>query len=142
MKPIEIAETQIGVQEIPKGSNKGEQVEDYLKVVGLPGGYAWCMAFVQWCFKHSELNFPFVSAGVLSVWAHTTAFHYTDPQPGDVFVMEFGHGTGHTGFVESIEGDNIHTIEGNTDTDGSREGFEVAKRIRNKHSILGYIRID
>ena len=141
MKPLDIAKTQIGVAEVPKGSNKGKQVEEYLSVVGLPGGYSWCMAFVQWCFKQSELKFPFVSAGVLSVWAHTTALHTFDPQPGDVFIMEFSHGLGHTGLVELVDGDHIHTIEGNTNDDGSREGYEVARRIRKKQSILGYIRV-
>ena len=141
MNPLDIAKSQLGVQEIPKGSNKGHEVEQYLAAVGLPGGYSWCMAFIQWCFKQSQLKFPFVSAGVLSVWAHTTALHTHDPLPGDVFVMEFAHGLGHTGFVELVDGNNIHTIEGNTNDDGSREGYEVARRIRKKESILGYIRI-
>ena len=141
MRPLEIAQSQVGTEEHPKGSNKGEQVEQYLNAVGLPGGYSWCMAFVQWCFKQTTTPFPFVSAGVLSVYAHTTSHHVTDPQPGDVFIMEFGHGTGHTGFVESVEDEFIHTIEGNTNNDGSREGYKVAKRTRRKKSILGYIRI-
>lgn len=141
MKVLEVAQSQVGVQEHPKGSNKGEQVEKYLSAVGLPGGYSWCMAFVQWCFKEASIKFPFVSAGVLSVWAHTLSYHTLNPKPGDVFIMEFAHGLGHTGIVESIEGDFIHTIEGNTNDDGSREGYEVARRKRNKSSILGYIRI-
>ena len=141
MKILEIAQSQVGVQEQPKGSNKGEQVEQYLAAVGLPGGYSWCMAFVQWCFKQAGIKFPFVSAGVLSVWAHTIANHTYNPQTGDVFIMEFGHGLGHTGIVESVDGDYINTIEGNTNDDGSREGYEVARRKRKKSSILGYIRV-
>lgn len=141
MKPLDIAKTQIGAQEVPKGSNAGKPVEDYLAVVGLPGGYSWCMAFVQWCFKNAGVKMPIVSAGVLSVWNATTKYHVTNPQPGDIFIMEFAHGLGHTGIVESVDGDNIHTIEGNTNEDGSREGYEVARRIRKKESILGFIRI-
>ena len=47
-----IAETytsQIGVREAT-GRNDGKQVEQYLKSVGLGKGYAWCSAFVRWCF--------------------------------------------------------------------------------------------
>ena len=47
-----IAETytsQIGVREAT-GRNDGKQVELYLKSVGLGKGYAWCSAFVRWCF--------------------------------------------------------------------------------------------
>ncbi len=37
----------------------------------------------------------------------------------------------HTGIVLSAEGDVLKTIEGNTNDDGSREGYEVCRRIRN-----------
>jgi hypothetical protein len=46
---------------------------------------------------------------------------------------------GHTGFVERIDGTSIHTIEGNTNDTGSREGYEVCKRIRKMSQIKGYI---
>ena len=37
----------------------------------------------------------------------------------------------HTGIVTKVEGKMVHTIEGNTNDEGSREGFEVCQRIRN-----------
>ena len=37
----------------------------------------------------------------------------------------------HTGIVIGVDGDLIHTIEGNTNDEGSREGFEVCLRRRN-----------
>ncbi len=36
----------------------------------------------------------------------------------------------HTGIVIDVEDDVFHTIEGNTNDEGSREGYEVCKRIR------------
>jgi hypothetical protein len=47
---------------------------------------------------------------------------------------------GHTGIVESVEGDYVHTIEGNTNEDGSREGYEVARRKSLIKSIHGFLR--
>jgi hypothetical protein len=52
-RSLEIALSQNGVQEMPKGSNKGPDVEKYLKSVGLGGGYAWCMSFVYWCVQQA-----------------------------------------------------------------------------------------
>ena len=45
----------------------------------------------------------------------------------------------HVGIVIKAEDQIIHTIEGNTNDEGSREGYEVCKRIRgykNKDYIL------
>ena len=53
--------------------------------------------------------------------------------------MDFGKGLGHTGFVERIDGTSIHTIEGNTNDTGSREGYEVCRRIRKINTIKGFI---
>ena len=37
-----------------------------------------------------------------------------EPAPGDVFIMDMGRGTGHTGFVIGCSGELIETIEGNS----------------------------
>jgi hypothetical protein len=55
--------------------------------------------------------------------------------------MDFGKGTGHTGIVERVVGTKIHTIEGNTNDEGSREGYEVCRRKREIKTIRGFIRI-
>jgi len=43
-------------------------------------------------------------------------------KPGMVFVLSAGAGNGHTGLVERVDGVVLTTIEGNTNTGGSREG--------------------
>lgn len=144
---IKIATTQLGVQEVPKGSNAGPQVEQYLKSVGLSKGYAWCMAFVFWCVSEASRKKGIVNplkktAGVSNQWNLSVLLHQTVPQAGDVFIMEFGHGEGHTGLVEKVLPNNmIQTIEGNTNTDGSREGYEVCRRTRTISSCKGFLRI-
>ena len=66
-----------------------------------------------------------------------------DPQPGDIFIMDFGAGKGHTGFVSAVKGNRIETVEGNSNDEGSREGFEVCRKPggRPMASIKGYIRL-
>jgi hypothetical protein len=52
-KVIEIARNEIGVSEVPVGSNKGPRVEEYLRSVRLGPGFPWCAAFVFWCYSEA-----------------------------------------------------------------------------------------
>jgi hypothetical protein len=143
---ISTAITQLGVKEIPKGSNAGPEVEIYLKSVGLGKGYAWCMAFVYWVVNQAAIKTAIKNplkktAGVLDQYNSRPLLVNKVPQPGDIFIMDFGKGTGHTGIVERVVGTKIHTIEGNTNDEGSREGYEVCRRKREIKTIRGFIRI-
>ena len=143
MKHLEIAITQIGTQEIPKGSNWGTDVKKYLNSVGINFPASWCMAYVYWCCKQANPDTPLVkTGGVLAQWNRIKKeYKFTKPQAGDIFIMDFGGGLGHTGFIEKIEGDTLHTIEGNTNDTGSREGYEVCRRTRKVNKMKGFIRI-
>lgn len=143
MNHIQIAITQIGKEEIPKNSNWGEHVQKYLKSVGITFPASWCMAFVYWCCKEANPSTPlFKTGGVLKQWQKTAPERKRKiPQPGDIFIMDFGGGLGHTGFVEDVIGTNIHTIEGNSNDEGSREGYEVCRRVRKISSCIGFIRL-
>jgi hypothetical protein len=147
-KALEVAVGEIGNQEIPLGSNWGEHVQRYLHSVGIDFPASWCMGFVYWCYSEAakELNIPsfplFRSGGVLNVWNHTPPNQKVNaPIPGDIFIQDHGHGLGNTGIVESVEGSTIHTIEGNTNSDGSRNGVEVERKKRLISSVKGFIRI-
>ena len=63
------------VKERPKGSNRGPEVDRYVKTAGLnpENGYPWCMAFVYTMFddftrKMSIKNPLIKTAGVLDHW--------------------------------------------------------------------------
>lgn len=150
-KSLAIALTQEGVSEKPKGSNGGPEVTQYLKAVGLGAGYPWCMAFVYWCVKKAALELeeknPLVrTAGVMRQYRECTLRKLPNRnlnvQPGDIFIMQFANGLGHTGFVIELKGRVVKTIEGNTNDDGSREGYEVAIRERPVSSIHGFIQLN
>lgn len=145
-KALEIAITQIGEEEKPRGSNWGEPVKSYLAAVGIAFPASWCMAFMYWVFLRAAnelgIKTPLLkTGGVLKAWQKApAAVKVADPQPGDIFIQDHGHGLGHTGIVEIVDGDIVHTIEGNTNDTGSREGYEVCRRTRKKSSIIGYLR--
>ncbi|EMS8293800.1 CHAP domain-containing protein [Salmonella enterica] len=138
---VKMAVSQVGVQEQPRGSNKGPEVSQYLQSVGINFPAAWCAAFVVWCHVQAGISSIPRTGGVLDMWNKARAEHaVTQPQPGDVFIMDFGRGKGHAGIVERVEGDTFHTIEGNTDASGGREGYEVARRTRKLSSVKGILR--
>lgn len=145
-KTIAKAISQLGVEELPKGSNAGAAVEKYLASVGLGKGYAWCEAFVYWCTKTASVENGFKNplsktAGVLDQLEKSKKLKVTKPQAGDIFIMDFGSGLGHTGFVEKVSKDIVHTIEGNTNDDGSREGYKVCRRKRKTSTIKAFLRL-
>lgn len=143
MNPLQLAILEIGKEEIPRGSNWGEHVEKYLASVGIYFPASWCMAFVYWCVENSDMKNPLIkTGGVLKQWNEVNPIYKSSsPRIGDIFIMDFGKGLGHTGFVENIVGDLIHTVEGNTNDTGSREGYEVCRRQREISKCKGFIHI-
>jgi hypothetical protein len=145
-KTLEVAVTQIGVEEIPKNSNSGPEVEIYLKSVGLTKGYSWCMAFVYWCTQKAALQTAVKNplkrtAGVLDQYNSRPLLAQAIPQPGDVFIMDFGKGLGHTGLVEKIVGHTLYTIEGNANNEGSRNGYKVCRKKREINTVKAFLRL-
>jgi hypothetical protein len=108
------------------------------------------MSFVYWVVSQvcKQLNVPnplIKTGGVLRQWNEIDPKYKVKglPQVGDIFIMDFGSGHGHTGFVKAVTGDRIQTIEGNSNADGSREGYEVCSKPNGRpiSSIKGFIRI-
>lgn len=130
-------------------SNIGPWVRAYMD--GNEGKeWAWCMGFVQTVLDQatSTLSQKFTSImphsyscdvvgsfGVENNKLHRNVNLRNNPdliEPGDVFLnMKTQYDWVHTGIVIGVDGDLIHTIEGNTNDEGSREGFEVCLRRRN-----------
>lgn len=135
------------VREVPKNSNRGPEVDEYLRRAGVSPGLSWCCAFVYWCFDEASHGMgspnPMVkTAGCLDHWkrasargaklipAKTAVENPALVQPGMVFIMDHGGGLGHTGLVEIVTGGILTTIEGNTNASMSREGGGVYRLTR------------
>ena len=154
VRALNFAIGEIGVEEVPPGSNRGPRVDQYLIAAGLrpPPGYFWCMAFVYFCYREAAaaagVSNPFPqTAGCLAAWNKVKASNPTklltradavaNParvKPGMVFIHDYGGGRGHTGIVESVSGAALITIEGNADPQGGRNGLAVLRV--NKRSIM------
>lgn len=120
---INIAQKEIGVREAT-GNNDGERVEEYLAYTGLGKGYAWCAAFISWCYGQAGLSAPrnpwspallprsktyCSGSGCLG---NTTA---STIAPADIFGI-YSHRArriNHVGLIKAQQGRYLVTIEGN-----------------------------
>ncbi len=158
---LTVATGEIGTMEAPLGSNRGPKVDLYIRTTGLDpaGHFAWCACFVYWCFNTAStsmavVNPCFKTAGVLEAWngAATVASArrilpaeaQAQPSlivPGTQFLLRTSSTAGHTGLIQEVHGNQLTTIEGNTNDNGSRDGIGVFRRTtRNIRQInLGFV---
>lgn len=146
---LEIARTQLHVREQPLGSNRGPEVDQYIRAVGLnpTGDFPWCVCFVFFCYQRAAeqlgIENPMIrTASVLDLWNRAGAagvprvLHddaINNPalvKPGQIFIIDTPPpgGAGHAGLVEKVISGKLVTIEGNTNDNGSREGIGVFRR--------------
>lgn len=140
-RTIEDAWVNLGVEEIPRGSNWGKYVKIYLKSVGINYPASWCAAFVYYRIKTAakELgittNFiKTASCQAIYQWAKKNGHILDAPKDGCVFLQWHKelHRYAHTGFVKTYDAtkNTFVSIEGNSNSDGSREGYCVASNKR------------
>lgn len=148
MLALKIAKTQIGECEDPNTPNWGGKVIEYLKSVGLDFPASWCMAFVYWCYNLAAqiLNVPnplYRTGGCILQLQKTAPAHIANtPQVGDIAIMEFEQGHGHTFFVNEVLSDEMKTVEGNSSENGSSNGTTVVAHDRHfGGKIKAYIRV-
>lgn len=132
--------------------NWGGMVTVYLNVAGWFTPAPWCAAFVYWCLVESGADKKRLwknpaSTWSLYMWAKATGRLGRVPGRGRAFVWNTGSetkpGSGHTGFCLSAA-NPTPTIEGNTDSKGSREGVMVAQKERpgnllRRFPLWGYV---
>lgn len=117
---VEVARSQLGVREVPFGSNWGPQIVNYQAVTGAYHA-AWCASFAQWTLLHAGYGtFGDRSAGVFYIrgWAYQRGLLRAIARPG-VLVL-FLESQGHMGIVERVVQGGFYSIEGN-------RGNEVAR---------------
>ncbi|GAA0596398.1 hypothetical protein GCM10010394_27450 [Streptomyces crystallinus] len=135
---------QVGVHE---GRENGHwnNVQRYSREV--PGlewsqGQAWCATFVSWVAMRAGAAglFPRTASCATAVaWFRQRGRFSEYPAVGAQVFYGPG-GSEHTGVVERYDDTTIHTIEGNTNVNGSAEGDGVYRRVRERRSarVYGY----
>lgn len=149
-KLVEILLTKVGVREIPANSNRGPDVEEFQRATWLAGtGWPWCAAFVCWGMRELEKlqDFPFqrprtAAAWGFEEWAIQQGLELFKPpvtiKKGDIVMFTFSH----IGVAIADEQNGfVDTVEGNTDSSGSREGGGVYKKTRAAHLIRSHVRL-
>ncbi len=131
---VEAARKEIGVREVSE--NAGERVDEYCAYVGVKK-VAWCAAFVSWCFGQAGYTQP------KTAWSPALfpkGRLRREPIPGMIMGIYFPSmgRIAHCGIVESLRGDFIVSIEGNTNSDGSRNGNGVYRRVRHRRNIAKF----
>lgn len=155
-----IAESKVGLAESPPGSNKGPEIQEFFDADNYdpngsaPGdsGYPWCAAFVcriielameggEWTFRGPKTP----SAWGFEKWSHaqdrstwTKKNPASDIKRGDIVVFQFSHIGIATGPPD--ESGYVPTVEGNTNSAGSREGIAVMRKRRRLSEIRSRIR--
>ena len=139
---LQIATWQIGVTESPSNSNK----QKYGEAFGM-NGYAWCLMFVWWVFHEAGFNLyksasctQFVNQYKSKSPAQVIRDNY---EPGDIVFFDFTgkkSKTEHCGIVDTVAGEYIYTIEGNTSNGNDANGGTVMRRTRNLKFVTVGIR--
>lgn len=138
---VAIAQTQVGYQEGTNNDNKYGAAFGHNNV-------AWCAYFVSWCAKEAEISDSIIHRqGIASPFrgyfnvpnTHGTRDYF--PKPGDlVFYGPDSEGDHyHVGIVETVNKSTgyITTIEGNTNSNGSSQGYIVYRHTRHyQHSTI------
>jgi len=138
-----------------KGENRGPQVDRYLATTGYYTGEgdAWCSAFVYYCikmacYKLGIKEIPYEREGIYAVscpkideWARkNNIFYHNTPERGDAFLLVDSISAYHIGFVTNVNGDDVYTIEGNTNDDGSANGIGIFKNTRPNNSNIKFVK--
>lgn len=128
-----------------EGTNDGPRVRLYLRNAGIAVPAPWCAAFVQFCSDEAAnellvtnpLDAVKQQALVQSYHNFSASVEWIIPPAeadvGDLVLYNLGGSRwDHIGIVVVPPGRNqtFVAIEGNTNDDGAREGYEVAMRSR------------
>ena len=153
------AESVVGVKEDfveGKWTNWGPKVQEFLAAAEVDRPAAWCCALVNWCAEQAAYDHDVISPleSVKSQaytpsyfeWAkhHNKFVEFPEAGLGDLFILYYPKlgRYGHIGFVEEVNVEEgwFSTIEGNSNTKGEREGYEVVKRRRTFTGNVRFIR--
>lgn len=163
---VQISLSYDGVRE-QGGNNLGPQVEEFQKSIGLSPGDPWCAAFVCFCIKQAakqlgvEPKFQY-GGSVYKLWSRNPELQMAAPGVNCIFLINHGlskAGTriGHTGFCitplqkndqaypDEVFFDEIETMEGNTNSAGSRDGdgcYHKSREMSEFTNGYGWLRIE
>ena len=156
---IEKALKCLGETETPNNSGFVDKAfEAAMKSTGWQKGESWCCYFTELIWKEAYAGNDFILKELDRLFSASATKTYSnfrqsgfkvspDPVPGALILFQHGHTwMGHAGIVVDIAKDFVITVEGNTNTNGSREGTAVCQKTRKLNqpqgpglNILGFV---
>lgn len=144
-KVIAAAKAEVGYREGKTNGRNNNRQKFSKNVPGLEwsDGQPWCATFVAWCARKAgaaDLYPVTASCDVAGKWFKDRGRWSAYPAVGAQAFFGFPHDLNHTGIVYKFDANYIWTIEGNTNSNGSREGDGVylKKRARRSANVIGY----
>jgi hypothetical protein len=152
----EVATEEIGTKEIGY-SNTGKRVQQYQAATSLDGtGWPWCAAFICFVVREAMARWEKEHGSKLTFARPTTAAAYGFDEwslaqdrstktrrshTGEAIGIFSLHSTSHCGIAISKPDKNgvFQTIEGNSNTKGSRDGGGVVRQRRNVSNVRDWI---
>lgn len=146
----------VGRHEFPKGSNSGPDIQEFFDADSYDpngakpgdGGYAWCASFVCRCVQLAMQTWLSMNPGKRLTFTRPTtasAFGFqewslaqdnstktitritpTTVKAGDIVILKVSHILIAT--TDADASGRFETVEGNTNDDGSREGWMVCNK--------------
>lgn len=124
------------MQEQPIGSNRGPLIDQFNRGAGVPLGSPWCASVADWGYKKNGL--PGRGAYSPSWYSAARVIPRDRVRPGDMALVWFpnkGRWAHVIAIVETVRTKDVVCLEGNTNSQGSREGHGFFRRIRSKSSV-------
>lgn len=121
----------VGTQEKPVGSNRGAMVDTFNRAAKTDLGAPWCASVAVW--GHQQVGLPHGNAYSPSWYVKSKVVPPSQVRPGDMALVWFpskGRYAHTVACVEQVRRSEVVCLEGNTNSQGSREGHGFFRRIR------------
>lgn len=137
----------VGLCEIPKGSNRSPRIDRYLRESGVPenvirsGRGYWCAAACGAVYRDAGATVPTAYAACQNWlnWGIKNGWLKKEPIVGAVVLYGSGNQSHHCGIVLRTDNSYLLSIESNTSLNGySREGLMCAVKEIARDKVLGY----
>ena len=132
----------VGLLEMPPGSNRSPRIDEYLRAVGSPIGSRWCAAAVAAWWRDAGVRVPSTDAGSCAIWerwGRDRGVWRAEPSVGCAVLYGSGDVAVHMGVIARVA-PLLLSVEGNTTLTGfGADGEAVTLKQVALHRVRGYV---